>query len=486
MKRHVAVILLASMLLPLLAACGEPLDSEPLETQPAETQPAESQSAETAPLETELTDNLPEKSFSGADYKILTAAEQWQRFYVREELIGEVMNDAVFERNLTVEDRFDVKLQYRLFNGYTAGMADVKNALSGSVMSGGGDYDLFVGSSSYVIGQIGDKMFSNLDEADYLDLKAPWWFQYVNDELRINNKQYLGAGSLNMLNYAWAIVMYFNQNIARDFQLGDLYSIVNEGKWTWDTFTQMADAVVTDVDGNGKYDANDIVGVYSTADYFAFLMNSFDYEDSTHNDDGTITINPITDKLASINERLYYVMNSKMYMNRESGDYAPMQSDYAAGHALFMYHRLEFTDTDYLRNMDGYGILPSPKYDEQQENYKTAVVSEVSVIPAVVMDMEMSAMILEALQYETWKTVRPAYYDIALKTKYSQDEASGQMLDIIFDNLTASFSYMYSRIIGGYPGNSLGQSEAYASNFARFLKVWQKKLDALMVTLQEE
>jgi hypothetical protein len=45
---------------------------------------------------------------------------------------------------------------------------------------------------------------------------------------------------------------------------------------------------------------------------------------------------------------------------------------------------------------------------------------------------------------------------------------------------------MYSRIIGGYPGNSLGQSEGYASTFARFLKVWQKKLDELIVTLQEE
>ena len=37
-----------------------------------------------------------------------------------------------------------------------------------------------------------------------------------------------------------------------------------------------------------------------------------------------------------------------------------------------------------------------------------------------------------------WKSVRPVQYDIALKTKYTQDAVSGQMLDTIFGNLTAN------------------------------------------------
>lgn len=483
MKKHITILLLLAMLAPMIASCGKPAETE--------TQPVDTVAAETETVETELTDSLPEKDFGGANYRVLTAAEQWQKFYNSEQN-GEIINDAVYKRNLTVEERFNVKLDYKVFNGYTAGMADVKNALSGSVMSGGNDYDMMVGSSSYVIGLMADKLLTNLDEAVYVDLKAPWWFQYVNDSIRIVNKQYFGAGSLNMLNYAWAIVMYFNKNVAENYQVGDLYTCVQEGNWTWDTFSQMCETVLTDTDGNQKYDWNDTVGIYSTDDYFSFFLNSFEYEDATHNPDGTVTINPISDKLISVNEMLFSMMNSDLYLNGylhpecKNADYSPMIHSFATDHALFMYHRLEFTDTEILRNMDGYGILPSPKYDVQQTNYMTGVVSEVSGIPAVVPDLEMSAIILEAMQFETWKSVRPAYYDIALKSKYTQDAVSGQMLDIIFGNLTASFPYMYSRITGGFPGGNLGLTENYASWFASNQPKWQNALDALIKTMQED
>ena len=102
--------------------------------------------------------------------------------------------------------------------------------------------------------------------------------------------------------------------------------------------------------------------------------------------------------------------------------------------------------------MEGYGIIPCVKYDESQQDYITYVIAENAGIPAVVTDMEASSIILEALQYESWKTVRPAYYDIMLKQKYSSDEVSGQMLDIIFENNTSEFLYMYCRFIDDYPG----------------------------------
>ena len=208
MKRHVTMLLAAAMLLNLLTACGGTAEPEP------ETDAAADTAVETEPVETELTDSLPEKDFGGASFRVLTAAEQWQKFYNSEQN-GEVINDAVYARNLAVEERFNIGLDYQVYNGYTAGMADVKTALSGSVMSGGGDFDMIVGSSSYMIPLVADKLLYNLDEADYLDLDAPWWFGYINDSVRIANKLYFGAGALNMLNFAWANVFYFNKKIIR-------------------------------------------------------------------------------------------------------------------------------------------------------------------------------------------------------------------------------------------------------------------------------
>jgi len=42
--------------------------------------------------------------------------------------------------------------------------------------------------------------------------------------------------------------------------------------------------------------------------------------------------------------------------------------------------------------------------------------------------------ILEALSAESKYTLRPAYYDVTLKTKMARDEDSSDMLDIIFRN----------------------------------------------------
>ena len=47
---------------------------------------------------------------------------------------------------------------------------------------------------------------------------------------------------------------------------------------------------------------------------------------------------------------------------------------------------------------------------------------------------DMPQFTLEALQSEPAKTVIPVYYETGLKTKYSRDEESSQMVDLIFGN----------------------------------------------------
>ena len=165
--------------------------------------------------------------------------------------------------------------------------------------------------------------------------------------------------------------------------------------------------------------------------------------------------------------------------------YGNMVQKFAEDKGLFMIHRMEHVEREAMREMDGYGIIPTPKYDEQQETYVTYAPSDGCGIPAVVTDPEMSAILLEALQYESYKTVRPAYYEIALKGKYAQDEISGQMLDIIFENAICTFGYMYSRFTGGYPAQQLGKSENYTSWFEKNHTAWQNKLDDLIQSIQE-
>ena len=46
----------------------------------------------------------------------------------------------------------------------------------------------------------------------------------------------------------------------------------------------------------------------------------------------------------------------------------------------------------------------------------------------------MTGYLLEILNYRSYHDVLPAYYDVCLKTKYSRDEESSEMLDLIFSS----------------------------------------------------
>ena len=49
---------------------------------------------------------------------------------------------------------------------------------------------------------------------------------------------------------------------------------------------------------------------------------------------------------------------------------------------------------------------------------------------------------------ETYRTVTPAYFEIALKTKYSRDDDTSRMLDIIVGSVKFDLAYIYGQELG--------------------------------------
>ena len=92
-----------------------------------------------------------------------------------------------------------------------------------------------------------------------------------------------------------------------------------------------------------------------------------------------------------------------------------------------------------------FGIIPYPKYDETQSNYYSMSdgAHTIMAIPKTITDIERNSIIIEALNAESYKQVIPAYYEIALKVKYSRDEESFAVLDILLDGRTFDFGYVY-------------------------------------------
>ena len=96
-----------------------------------------------------------------------------------------------------------------------------------------------------------------------------------------------------------------------------------------------------------------------------------------------------------------------------------------------------------LRNMsDEFGVLPLPKYDEAQEHYYApSFGSEISTLLKTLPQerMENVVILLDALAYDTNKSIIPEYKEVLLKTKYARDNESEDMIDIVIDSVSFEF-----------------------------------------------
>jgi len=480
MKKSTIMLLCLAVLLPAISACGD-------KTKPSavNSDTAAGETPQTEETDALLTDSLPDKDFGGRTIQVLTAAEQWAAFYEAEQT-GNTVDDAVYLRNRTVEERFNVDIVHYMMNGYAAGMSDVKATLSDSVMSGDTDFDLVTGGATYATNLTTEKLLKDLYTLDYLDLSAPWWLSHVNQEAELGNTLLLGGGYYGTSCIANAIGLFFNKAFIDKYGLEEPYQKVLDGVWTWDQMTTMAKSVLTDTNGDGVYYyADDELGMFATGGTFALSLAGLGANFSEKNEDGSVTILMPDERTVAVNERIVSFMAGEYVFDwdKEGFDMNPYDA-FVSDHSLFIVSYL--SNASRYRDMkSGYGIVPLPKYDETQEEYVTFVVPDLAGVPYIVADVEASAIILEALQYESWKTVRPAYYDITLKDKYSSDSVSGQMLDILMENPTCAFTYIYGYLLGDDFIPYQLSNEGFNTWMAARINAYQEKANMLFESRSE-
>jgi len=158
------------------------------------------------------------------------------------------------------------------------------------------------------------------------------------------------------------------------------------------------------------------------------------------------------------------------------------------GRGMFFWTRLD--DVGIMRGADiEFGILPIPKYTEEQDRYYSLVsihTNGLMSVPITVMNVERTSAIMEAMAYESTDTVQVAYYDITLKGKSARDIESSDMLDIIIGNRVFDLGIFYH--IGGFDTEYEKLStnrKGMASTFATYEKRIEKDIDNLVKLISE-
>ncbi|MCQ2432606.1 MAG: hypothetical protein MJ175_08390 [Clostridia bacterium] len=426
-----------------MTACGD------TNTVSAETQPKEQNSPQTEAVVTEDVnkplDSVPELDFGGAEYRVSVTDRYGYEFQAESET-GEITNDAVFRRNRMLEDRFNVHITpvVTVMNNNNEAQP---NYVKKSILAGDDVFDtaaLFVYLAGNLVLQ---GCFQNWYDIPYTDLSQPWWAHDVNSAFSVNGKLYTAVNDTCITAFQLAYVFLFNKQLAANMLDDDLYDIVETGKWTIDYLYNTSKDIYKDLNGDGKADQEDLYGflgdnVTGCDAYFP----AFDLKIVKETDGGFeyLLNNPKAVGAFEKLYRLYYENPGALII--DAGIYDEKQTIFSNSQALFAQMRMITLFND-LRDMDvDFGILPYPKLDESQESYHSNALDNYSVlcIPKTAQNLEMIGAVSEAMAAESRKSVVPAFYDIALKTKYTRDERSIKMLDYIMDGKNYDISTLYS------------------------------------------
>ena len=375
---------------------------------------------------------LPEMDFGGYEFSIMHwFVALWNRDdcedIAAEELNGDVFNDAVFNRNKAIEEKYNIKI--------TLARSDI-NEITNSVrkMIGAGDdnYDLIYQRQHEVMAMIMGGMFFNLNDVPYIDFEKPWWDKRSVDDFSLGGKVYMAASDISTTSQETIGCILFNKALAQDYALENLYEVVARGDWTLDYVTETTKNMAKDLNGDGKLDANDFIPFIGGDLLTTILFNGAGSRFAEKDEDDMPFCNFNTERNIDVcNKILDFMYNPQLYLNESDGAGEPM---FRNNQSIFM--MAQMMSVRKLRDMElDFGVLPSPKYDKSQGEYYSCVSihqAGLASVPVTLSDPERTGIIIEALSAESRYTVQPAYYDISLKGKYVRDEESADMLDILF------------------------------------------------------
>lgn len=138
-----------------------------------------------------------------------------------------------------------------------------------------------------------------------------------------------------------------------------------------------------------------------------------------------------------------------------------------------------------------YGVLPYPKYEEDQAEYRTLARTTHNsfMMPITCKDPAMAGAVLEALGSSNYRTVIPTYFDVAMKVKYSHNTTASKIFDLIHDSMALEFGNVYNRSLSSAPINTFTGVFDNINTFASGIKAQSSmiaKMYAKLVSTIEE
>ena len=453
MKKQLSFIFAMLMLATAaLTSCSE-TDSGSTETS-AESAETGTTAAEITETETEpvderalIPDDLPEMNFDGRDFIILGSEPGCTPYIFVEELNDEGVNDAVFNRNLAIEERYGAKISHYIPGATGADYAMTSAAIRGAVKADDSESFQLI---SYCVVEAGSTavqgLLRNWYDIPHINFDKPWWSDSNENDLSMNGRCFLAIGDAALTAVSATYCSFYDKDAALIYGVDNLYETVRDGKWTVDYQTEIVERVATDTNGDGIMSEGDYFGLASSP-YSAVntYLWAFDNQVFVKNSEGVLEFSYYNERLVGIFEKVYSLFKET------NGVWAPVGRGHNVGNDLFLNYGSLFLNSTisysaFLTDFEhDYGIIPYPKYDENQAEYKTMVdgAHEAMGVALCSYDLDFIGVMTEVMCAESYKRVLPAYYDVALKQRYASSPEDAEMIELCVDSRVFDLGYVY-------------------------------------------
>ncbi len=482
MKKQVsAVVLLMSLLLSSsLTACGNDTSGDTKATDSSIETETEPETADPYAAQKAVFDALPALDLGGAEFVIAAQDDignSEKEIYI-EEADGDVINDAVYKRNLAINERFNCEI---MVNG-----CNVTQIVKQAVSAGDGAHPLAFPSLQEAAVLAQENYLMNYHDFDVIHLNESWWDQGTAN-MSIGGRVFFMSGDINILDNDVTYIMLFNKKLIGDNDMEEPYQLVRDGKWTLDVFAEMCKDISMDVNGDALMDENDRYGYVTTQQGPNTFFYGSDLKYVEFDESHMPYLQVDSTKVTQVLEKVVNVTGAEHLVSYLPKDPAVGKTIFMEDRALFYGEVLSYIIN--LRDMNSeFGVLPIPKFDEAQNGYITYCESNSSTatIPNAG-DPETAATVLEAMALQSHMIVTPAYYEVALERKYSRDEESIEMIDIALANRVYDVGRVYSslNVHNIFQELAAKGSTDFASNFAKREKAALKKLTQIVDAFSE-
>lgn len=492
MKKYIRIIALIMALLTLsgmVAACAETGNVETTtEAGAAETQ---APTVETTAEETLYAlDDLKESyNFNETITIFMWSDYTMMEFYAEE--TGDVIDDAIFNRNIAVEDRLGIEFEYVEEKGassdYTKWIQKAENDWQAD-----NSYDIYAGYSRSAPLMTLKGMTVNLLEYEAFSVDKPWWPAALTTECTINDKLYFCSGDIST-NLLWMMIgTFYNKELFKQYfpEEKSPMDMVESNEWTMEKLFSMVQDIYTD-DGDQKKNDADVYG------YVLYETNA----DAFQTGAGIISIEKDEEKGLRVSAEWnsqrcadacelvgnFLKSDGVFYNNKTS-----IRNIFYEERALFITDRLFIVagkDQQETGKIEfSYGLVPQPKFDTEQVSFLTNVGHPFTMyaVNSQSKALEAAVTTLEAIGSANHRTVTPAVFEVAMKVRYTDDPQTSEMYDLLREGISFDIGRLYASTFQNGTANLFrttalsGNPAGLLSNIKKNLKVIDKGIGTIM------